>query len=235
MCAFLPEKWNLWESLFFADEAHRATWGREIIYIYIYPPPPNYLFFLRERNAKEGMWLCGLQTLMEACGLCSERVGRPMMAPGAEGTRGQDRRQQQEATPTSICALCSAPTLPASCFLETRSVCAQNLLSCWLVCEFYQDLTHVYFSLSTEIRAFIQEKSDSKRAVPAPLPEPALSLVCLGSVDFSQSFQHVSVSQEPVFAEILFFTHSKEMWNTPTFFHTIWEDQIFFSNLWRYW
>ena len=44
-----------------------------------------------------------------------------------------------------------------------------------------------------------------------PLPEPAVSLVCLGSVDFSQSFQHVSVSQEPVFAEILFFTHSKEM------------------------
>ena len=151
--------------VFFADEAHRATWGREIIYIY--PPPPNYLFFLRERNAKEGMWLCGLQTLMEACGLCSERVGRPMMAPGAEGTRGQDGRQQQEAKPTSICALCSAPTLPASRFLETRSVCAQNLLSCWLVCEFYQDLTHVYFSLSTEIRAFVQEKSDSKRAVPA--------------------------------------------------------------------
>ena len=108
-----------------------------------------------------------VQTLMEACGICSERVGRPMTAPGAEGTRGQDGRQQQEAKPTSICALCSAPTLPASRFLETRSVCAQNLLSCWLVCEFYQDLTHVYFSLSTEIRAFVQEKSDSKRAVPA--------------------------------------------------------------------
>ena len=32
--------------------------------------------------------------------------------------------------------------------------------------------------------------------------KPAVSLVCFGSVDFSQSFQHVSVSQEPVFAEI---------------------------------
>ena len=35
--------------------------------------------------------------------------------------------------------------------------------------------------------------------------KPAVSLDCLGSVDFSQSFQHVSVSQEPVFAEIFFF------------------------------
>lgn len=170
--------------VFFVDETHRATWGREIIHIYIFSPPrhpPNYLFFLSERSAREGMWLCGLQTLMEACGICSERVGRPMKAPGAEGTRGQDGRQQ-EATPTRICALCSAPTLPASRCLETRSVCAQNLLSCWLVCEFYQDLTHVSFSLSTEITAFIQEKSDSKRAVPAPLPEAGcvsgLSWIC---------------------------------------------------------
>lgn len=137
------------------------------------------------------MWLCGLQTLMEACGICSERVGRPMKAPGAEGTRGQDGRQQ-EATPTRICALCSAPTLPASRCLETRSVCAQNLLSCWLVCEFYQDLTHVSFSLSTEITAFIQEKSDSKRAVPAPLPEAGcvsgLSWICWFQPEFSARF-----------------------------------------------
>lgn len=205
-------------------------------YIYIYSaPPPNYLFFLSERSAREGMWLCGLQTLMEACGICSERVGRPMKAPGAEGTRGQDGRQQ-EATPTSICALCSAPTLPASRCLETRSVCAQNLLSCWLVCEFYQDLTHVSFSLSTEITAFIQKKSDSKRAVPAPLPEAGcvsgLSWICWFQPEFSARF---SLSGAGLCWDIFFFTHSKEMWNTPTFFHTIWEDQIFFSNLWRYW
>ena len=42
------------------------------------------------------MWLCGLQTLMEACRICSERVGRPPRAPGAEGTRGKGKQEKTD-------------------------------------------------------------------------------------------------------------------------------------------
>ena len=172
------------------------------------------------------MWLCGLQTLMEACGICSERVGRPMTAPGAEGTRGQDGRQQQEAKPTSICALCSAPTLPASRFLETRSVCAQNLLSCWLVCEFYQDLTHVYFSLSTEIRAFVQEKSDSKRAVPASPGAGCVSglpWICWFQPEFSACF---SLSGAGLCWDIFFYPFQRNVKYSYIFSHNMGRSNI---------
>ena len=109
--------------------------------------------------------------------------------------------------------------------------------TCW-VAGLYVNFTRIwltYTSASPQRSGLSSRRKVIQNVLSLPLPEPAVSLVCLESVDFSQSFQHVSVSQELVFAEIFFFTHSKEMWNTPTFFHTIWEDQIFFSNLWRYW
>lgn len=108
---------------------------------------------------------------MERCGISSERVGRQLTTAGAEGAEDWGGRAQQETTPTSIGAVCFAPNLPVSPFLEAGSVCAQDLLRCGLVCEFSKALAHVYFSLSPEHTASIQEKSDLKPAVLALLQE----------------------------------------------------------------
>lgn len=188
------------------------------------------------------MWPCGLKTSMEACGVCSERVGR-LAAPGAEGPRGQGGRAQQEAKPTVLCAdphishvspWLHSFQLRVSCRLD---LCAPK--TCW-VAGLYVNFTRIrlkYTSASPQRSRLSSRRKVTQNVVSRHFSrKPAVSLDCLGSVDFSQSFQHVSVSQEPVFGEIFFFflPIPKKCEILLHFFHTIWEDQIFFSDLWRY-
>ena len=158
----------------------------------------KYLFFLRERSTGKG---CGCVAWRHQW----RRVG--CVVRGWEGLRHRGRGSQRTGRacttgshahrplcpPLYLSCLSLAAFIPASRFLETRFVCAQDLLGCWLVCEFYQDSTQVYFSLSAEITAFIQEKSDSKRAVPALLPEAScvsgLPWICWFQPEFSARFR----------------------------------------------
>ena len=64
------------------------------------------IFILSEREEhREGMWLCGLKTSMEACGMCSERVGR-LTAPGQRVPEDREGVHNRKPRPPA-----SVPTL----------------------------------------------------------------------------------------------------------------------------
>lgn len=139
-----------------------------------------------------------------------ERMGRRLASTWGRGGRwrigagGHNRKPRQ---PTCVpCSPCQPLVLDS--FVEAGSVCSQDLLNCWLVCEFSKALAHVFFSVSTEHIGSTHKKSDSFRTCsPSVSPGSWLCLWTVSGVLISARLfsMFLSASQQCIFAEIFFF------------------------------
>lgn len=201
----------------------------EGIYIYIYIP---IIYSFWERSTREGMavWLADVNG---ACRICSERVGRPLTAPGAGGTRGQGGLNRRRPGMVRW-ALCQPFQLHISWRLALYAP-----KTCWvagLYVNFTRDLTPRILQPLPQRSRFHPGEKWFKTCCPRASPEAWLYLwSALDLLISARVFSTFPVSQEPVFAEIFLKSIPKKCEILLHFFTQYGEDQIFFSNLWRYW
>lgn len=183
-----------------AHEAYRAVWGRETIHNFF------QRFCLTEES--EGREASVGPTQMPTGDMVSEQREDGAAVGMDLGWRiGADGHNRKPRQPTSVlCSPCQHLVLTS--LVKAGSVCSQDLLNCWLVCEFSKALAHVVFSLSTEHTGSTHKKSDSLRTCsPSISPGSRLCLWTVVGVLISGRLfcMFLSVSQECVFAEIFFF------------------------------